>query len=185
MSSPTTGRAHIAGRGKRPRPSPFFARSCAAWRSYHSAARLRPWIVDKQQAIGAVERLHVALAALRPVPPPKWVIASSAAVGLMWGSFADELRDSRIPDPVRINQATRTLYVEALEGMTGEIKRSRARPAMMKCIELSVKYQFVSPRTSSCEAWLVKNEKKEFHAVEEIVPRLRSAAPMVQVAPLP
>lgn len=35
--------------------------------------------------------------ALEPFPPPRWVIASGARVGQMWGKFVAEFRAAPIP----------------------------------------------------------------------------------------
>ncbi len=139
--------------------------------------KVRPWFEKKRRAIEMLERAYLEILEVKPVPPPKWVIAASATVGATWGSFADELRKVPVADVVRRDKALYKTYVDALDAVTLELKNRTAKPAMVKCINLSVKYQYVDPRTRVCERWLVANYGNEFHAVEEFVPPVRSRVP--------
>src|SRR5439155_27185008 len=55
------------------------------------------WYQKRRAALQEVERRYLAIVELRPVPPPKWVVASGAAVGRMWARMADELRAAPYP----------------------------------------------------------------------------------------
>ena len=62
-----------------------------------------------------------------------------------------------------------------IEGLRRDLKRQHAVPALRKCLDLSVKFVFVSERSRACEAWLVANG--ELRKTDEIVPALRAPSP--------
>jgi TolA-binding protein len=142
----------------------------------HIQTKVRPWYEKKKTAIEGVEPAFIQILDLRPVPPPKWVIAAGATVGAMWGSFADDFRRVPIPDAWRNDRTLYRAYWDAIEDVSGAMKTRNAKPAMKKCIDLAVKYQFQDARTRVCEGWLAKNYKSEFHLVDEIVPAFRSGS---------
>ena len=139
----------------------------------HLRAKVRPWYEKKRTAIQSVEGQLVTIVGMKPVPPPKWVIAAGATVGAMWGALADDFRRVPIPDAWRNDRALYRATWDAIEEMSGAIRSAHAKPAMKKCIDLSAKYQFRDPRTRPCEVWLATNYKTEFHVVDELVPGLR------------
>ncbi len=121
---------------------------------------------------------------LKPVPPPKWVVAAAAAVGVMWGDFADDLRKRSLVGPLPRDPALRAAYESAVQGLADPIVRQRALPAMKKCVDLAAKLMIVDERVKSCEAWLAENDDAHFRRGGEIAPRLRAGAPPEQGAPL-
>ena len=62
-----------------------------------SRPRSRTGTRRRSAAIEKVEPEYMKILELKPVPPPKWVIAAGSRVGLMWGKFVDEFRRAPIP----------------------------------------------------------------------------------------
>ncbi|CAN5917626.1 hypothetical protein BH11MYX4_BH11MYX4_64460 [soil metagenome] len=149
----------------------------------HLANKVRPWLEKKRRAIEAVEIGYVAILDTKPLPSPRWVVAAAAAVGTMWGSFADDFRRVPIPGAWRKNAALYRPYSDAIEDMSLSLESTKAKPAMRKCLSLSVLYQFQDPRTRACEQWLATHDKKAFHVVDELIPALRGAASRPADAP--
>jgi len=139
----------------------------------HLKTKVRPWYEKKRTALQGVEGQLTKILDMKPAPPPRWVIAASATVGAMWGSLADDFRRVPIPDAWRNDRALYRAYWDAIEEMSGAIRTQYAKPAMKKCIDLSVKYQLQDPRTRQCETWLATHYKTEFHVLDELVPGLR------------
>jgi hypothetical protein len=133
----------------------------------------RDWYVKKREAIERVEREYMKVLETRPVPPPAWVIAAGAAVGGMWGELADDFRRVPVPAAWKKDPALYKAYSAALEAMSEPIRTRFAKPAMKKCVDLSVKYQYVDASSRTCEAWLVSHYKTELPAVDELIPALR------------
>lgn len=156
------------------------AAALSAW----ATKDLRPWADKRQRAIELVEQDFVKILELKPVPPPKWVVAAAAAVGVMWGDFADDLRKRSLVGPLPRDPALRAAYESAVQGLADPIVRQRALPAMKKCVDLAAKLMIVDERVKSCEAWLVENDDAHFRRGGEIAPRLRAGAPPEQGAPL-
>ena len=48
------------------------------------------------------------------------------------------------------------------------IKRERAKPALKRCLDDSVKYQYFDEFSRDCEKWLARNYKTEYHVVDEL-----------------
>ena len=44
----------------------------------------------------------------------------------------------------------------------------QSKPALKKCLDLSVKYQYFDEYSRNCEVWLAKNYKAEYHVVDEL-----------------
>lgn len=154
---------------------PVFAgpRSEAAMKA-HVDGRVAAWITEKRAAIASAEREYLHVLAIAPVPPPEWVVASAAQVGLMWAAFADEVR-LVVPLSAQRSGKQLTPLGAALEGLRRDVRRQHAVPALRKCLDLSVKFAFVSERSRACEASLVANG--ELRKMDEIVPPLRAPGP--------
>ena len=144
----------------------------AALDSY-ATTTLRDWYMKRRAAIERLEPEYLALLQLRPVPPPRWVIAAGSATGAMWGDFADDLRRVAAPAAWKKEPLLYKAYTEALDAMREPILTGRAKPAMKKCLDLSVKYQLTDEHSRTCEAWLVAHYTREFPAIDELIPPLR------------
>lgn len=141
--------------------------------STYAQSRLRDWYVKKRGAIERVEPEYIKVLDTRPMPAPAWVIAAGAAVGAMWGELADDFR--RVPAPAALKKAPALYksYFDALEAMSGPIRTRFAKPAMKRCLDLSIKYQYFDASSRTCEAWLIAHYKTEFPAVDELTPAFR------------
>lgn len=146
---------------------------------------VKAWLEKKRPAVEATEALYVRVLDVQPIPPPRGVIASGAAVGRMWASMADDLRAGPAGAAWQHDKKLRRVYLDAVAPLLQQARDARAKPAMKKCVELSVKYQLADSAAHDCEAWLVQNFPKEWHSVEEIVPGFRTGPRSELTAPLP
>jgi tetratricopeptide (TPR) repeat protein len=142
---------------------------------------LGPWVQKKREAIDAVDKEYQKVTELQPVPPPRWVIAAASRAGLMWGNFVDEFRkaptpkewdkhpNALVPGTVDLTwgEIKRT-YLQHLDEASEPIKKERAKPALKRCLDDSVKYQYFDEFSRDCEKWLAKNYKTEYHVVDEL-----------------
>jgi hypothetical protein len=140
----------------------------------HVNVKVRDWYTKKMAAIEKVETEYAKILDLKPLPPPKWVIASGSRAGLMWGDFVDDFRRSPIPAAWK-NTVLEQVYTTGIDGASEPYKVKHAKPALKKCLDLSVKYQYFDEHSRACEVWLAKNYKAEYHVVDE----LRSAPSLV------
>ena len=134
----------------------------------HIQTRVKEWYEKKSSAIQKVEPEYVKILELKPVPPPKWVIAAGSRAGLMWGDFVDDFRRAPIPESWKRDADIRGTYYDALDAASEPFKVNRAKPALKKCLDLSVKYQYFDEYSRNCEVWLAKNYKAEYHVVDEL-----------------
>jgi len=141
---------------------------------------LMPWVGKKREAIEDVDKDYQKITELQPVPPPRWVIASASRAGMMWGNFVDDFRKAPYPkewdkkgfvpgtgDTLSWNEVKAT-YLEHLDEASEPIKKEKAKPALKRCLDDSVKYQYFDEYSRDCEKWLAKNYKTEYHVVDEL-----------------
>ncbi|APR81727.1 TPR domain protein [Minicystis rosea] len=135
----------------------------------HINGKVSDWIKKKRPAIEEAEREYRKVVELKPAPPPRWVIASGARVGQMWGKFVAEFRAAPIPSQWRQPGYEEVLgaYTEGIDGAS-EPDRRRAKVAYQTCLEFSSKYQYFDEYSRGCEVWLSKNYGSEFHVVDEL-----------------
>ncbi|MCA9585436.1 MAG: tetratricopeptide repeat protein [Myxococcales bacterium] len=134
----------------------------------HINTKVKDWYTKKIAAIKKVEPDYVKILDLKPVPPPKWVIAAGSRAGLMWGDFVDDFRRAPIPEAWKKDAEIRGTYYDALDKASEPFKVGNAKPALKKCLDLSVKYQYFDEYSRNCEVWLAKNYKSEYHVVDEL-----------------
>ena len=157
-------RTLLVGQAKHP-DTPF---SIADWSvKAHIATKVRDWYTRKMAAIQKVEPEYAKILDLKPAAPPKWVIAAGSRAGLMWGDFVDDFRRSPIPKAWR-GTDLEMVYTTGIDDASEPYKRDHARPALKKCLDLSTKHQYFDVLSRSCEVWLAKNYKSEYHVVDEL-----------------
>ena len=88
----------------------------------------------------------------------------------MWGNFVDEFRAAPIPKEWKTDAELRGAYYDALDAASEPFKSKHAKPALEKCLKLSVEQQYFDEFSRACEVWLAKNYKAEFHVVDELRP---------------
>jgi tetratricopeptide (TPR) repeat protein len=134
----------------------------------HVQTKVKEWLVKKKAAIEKVEPEYIKILELKPTPPPRWVIAAGSRSGLMWGKFVDEFRAAPIPIEWKKDAELRGTYYDALDAASEPFKSGSAKPALKKCLDLSVQYQYFDSYSRDCEVWLAKNYKAEYHVVDEL-----------------
>ncbi|MCS6899612.1 MAG: hypothetical protein RMJ98_08040 [Myxococcales bacterium] len=132
----------------------------------HIKTKVSDWMKKKRPAIENAEKEYLKIVQLEPAPPPKWVIAAGARVGHMWGEFVREFRAAPIPASFKRDDELRGTYYAALDEAS-EPQKQRAKVAFETCLNYSVKYQFFDEYSRSCEEWLSKTYKNEYHQVDE------------------
>jgi TolA-binding protein len=133
----------------------------------HIDTKVKDWYLKKRAAIEKVAPEYAKILDLKPVPPPKWVIAAGSRAGLMWGDFVDDFRRSPIPKAWKGTELE-VVYTNGIDTASEPFKADLARPALKKCLDLSSKYQYFDGFSRSCEVWLAKNYKGEYHVVDEL-----------------
>ena len=143
----------------------------------HVDTKVKDWYVKKMAAIEKVEAEYAKILGLLPLAPPRWVIAAGYRAGLLWGDFVDDFRRAPIPKAWRGTEVEQ-VYTTAIDLASQPYKDNHAKPALVKCLELSVRVQFFDDYSRACEVWLAKNYKQEYHVVDE----LRSAPTLANTA---
>lgn len=134
----------------------------------HINTKVKDWLEKKAPAIEQAAAEYKKIVDLQPDAPPRWVIAAGSRVGLMWGEFVDDFRAAPIPKAWKTDAEMRGIYYDALDGKSAPIKEQKAKPALVTCLAYSVKFQYFDEFSRSCEVWLAKNYKAEYHVVDEL-----------------
>lgn len=139
---------------------------------------LTPWMTGRRKAIEAMEVHYTAVLAIKPVAPPKWVVASASRVGFMWSDFVAALKSIPLtPEAKRTGpipggngvtyEDVRALYESTIESSSEPFLR-RAKDAFNVCVQTSKRYRHSDAISRGCERWLAKTYPREFHAVDEL-----------------
>ena len=89
---------------------------------------------------------------------------------ITWRSFwcGPEGTGGPIPTAWKTDAELRGVYYDSLDAASEPFKVRNAKPALKKCLDLSVKYQYFDEYSRNCEVWLAKNYKSEYHVVDEL-----------------
>jgi len=133
----------------------------------HTNTKVREWMYKKKAALEETEKAYSAILSLQPVPPPRWVIASAARVGMMWGKFVAEFRAApipkewtgtgNIPGTEVSREDLRKEYYEKLDEAS-EPQKQHARDLFLKCQSEATKYGYDDEYARHCSTWLEKNK---------------------------
>ena len=86
----------------------------------------------------------------------------------MWGDFVDDFRRAPIPKAWQKDAELEQRLLRRARRASRALQGEHAKPALKKCLDLSVKYQYFDEFSRSCEVWLAKNYKAEYHVVDEL-----------------
>ena len=114
------------------------------------AAHVAPWVSEKRRRIEEASRAYQKIIDLRPVPPPRWVVAAAASVGRMHLSFAEDFRRVTVPRSIRENPELLRAYRDGLDHAVAPA-RQRAIAAFRTCRDLARRYQVDDERSQDCE----------------------------------
>lgn len=154
------------------------------------------WFVDKKAAITKATKAYEKVVALNaPSPPPRWAVASGAAVGGMWGELVEKVLEAPYPrswdqegyvpgsQPPVLWHELRSSYQAGLLDAVKPYKKT-AKAAYTHCLEYGILYQYFDGELRRCEQWLGANYPGEFHVVDELVDQpTRLSSPLHQRPP--
>lgn len=132
----------------------------------HINGKVADWVKRKRPLIEAATAEYAKVVDLLPAAPPRWVIAAGARVGGMWGTFVDEFRAAPIPDSIKNDPELRNAYYEAID-KASEPQMLVAKGAFRTCLDYSARYQFWDAHSRSCEEWLARHYKAQYHVIDE------------------
>jgi hypothetical protein len=103
----------------------------------------RARLVDRLTSYESVEHAYSRVSSIGDAVPAEWLVAASARVGAMWAS------DGSLPL---------------------DLTRPRARAAFESCLRRSIELRHFDDVSRSCELWLGRVFRGEFHVVDELAP---------------
>lgn len=109
----------------------------------------------KEEALARAEKAYLAVLQLEPVPPPRQTVAAGARVARLYGQLWAQVHT-------------------AFGDVVGEPYLARAKAAHKTCVDYAAKFQVADPGAANCSAWLTRHYPREYPAIAEIMPALRS-----------
>ena len=76
---------------------------------------LADWARKRQQIASDAQSAYQQVIAIRPVPPPRWVVAALARTGELWQSFAEDFVAAKLPDRLARDADTLAAFERALK----------------------------------------------------------------------
>jgi tetratricopeptide (TPR) repeat protein len=145
----------------------------------YTTGPLAAWWKERRTAIDEAEKAYIAVLALQPMSPPKWVVASAARTARLHGRLAAQLLAAPIPKswkaqgPSPWGPTWEQIRAEFRGGLAeaSEPELGRAKGAYRMCVKLSVQYQYLDQHSRACAAWLSSHSPAEFPRIDEIVDR--------------
>lgn len=134
--------------------------------SKHIGTKVKDWYTKKKVMITDAAMEYKKVIDLKPVPPPRWVIASGSQVGAMWGKFVADFRSAPIPKEWEKDYEIRTAYYGALDDASEPFKE-QAKGAFVICMAYTATHQYFDSYSRACEEWLAENYKADFHLIDE------------------
>ncbi len=132
----------------------------------HIGTKVKDWYVKKKVIIGEASLEYKKVIDLKPVPPPRWVIAAGSQVGAMWGKFVTDFRSAPIPKEWEKDYEIKTAYYGALDDASEPFKE-QAKGAFVICMAYTAQHQYFDSYSRACEEWLANNYKADFHLIDE------------------
>jgi hypothetical protein len=87
------------------------------------------WAQQRQRAVMAAAAGYDKVLAIRPVPPPRWVVAASARTGQLWHDLAQAMTSIELPEELSADQAA---FEKAMAG-SAKPAHDNARQAFERC----------------------------------------------------
>jgi hypothetical protein len=151
------------------------------------------WIAEKRKAIEETEKAYLEVASLKPLPSPRWMVASSARVAELRGRLATEL--SSAPAPAGWKKQGASPWGRRWEDVWADWRVPReaagapllasAKAANRLCVELSVKYQWTDEGSRACGTWLTEHYPAEYPRIDELGGKPVGTAFAIESQPVP
>jgi hypothetical protein len=110
---------------------------------------LARWAQQRQKLVAAANASYRHVYELRPVPPPRWVVAAQAQTGAMWDRFAQDMVSLKLPPKLAGDTETREAFERALQGSAKPAKDA-ALKAYETCRKLAKQYKLDSEYSARC-----------------------------------
>jgi len=129
---------------------------------------VKAWQTAKIEAIKLAELEYSKTSS--PMPSPRWVVASAARVAHMWAAFYMDYRNLIVPKDWKMDPEELGAYRSAVLELGSDVRLTRAKPAMRKCVLLSQQLDYRDEVSEGCQAWLTRYYPDEFPPLGELAP---------------
>jgi len=114
------------------------------------------WIRSRQQAVADAQRAYVRVREIKPVPPPRWVVAAAAATGQAWVDFAAAFTQAPMPPAVANDAELAAAWTNATAEASKQVL-ANGRAAFEACRQAAKTYGLSDDRSAMCEKWLTEH----------------------------
>lgn len=110
-----------------------------------------PFVRERQKVLLEAESAYQKVSEIKPVPPPRYLVASAASIGAMWAQLARDVETSPVPSHLTGDEA---------EGYRRTLRESmkpvvdKARRAFTICRDSAARMGIDGEHADACAAWL-------------------------------
>jgi hypothetical protein len=112
--------------------------------------RVADWMKKRRGLDDEAEQAYRKVTDIRPVPPPRWVIASAAEVGTMLEALVTDLDTVPVPPAIQKDPTLLAAYRDALRDALAP-QRERAKAAYRVCQGMAEKFQHHDAYSKTCK----------------------------------
>ena len=111
------------------------------------------YVRDRQKLQLEADAAYNRVSEIKPVPPPRYLVASAASIGEMWASLADDVIRSPLPPYIAEEEDLANGYRRSLEESMKPIQ-DKARRAFTICRDTAREVRLEDDQAAKCARWL-------------------------------
>jgi hypothetical protein len=113
------------------------------------------WITKKQSLLSTAEVHYRAIGDIRPVPPPRWLVAGAAMLGQAYADFAQDFRDAKLPPALERDTELSGAFSRAAREAEKPLLE-RARQSFESCRKTADQLGVDDANSAACRAGLAR-----------------------------
>lgn len=133
-----------------------------------TAQALPAWLDERRASLSRSEQSFRLILEIKPVPPPKWVVAAHGEIAVAWTRLHDELEGRA----AELEKRGKGVDAQAFRGAAA-VAAERARSAAEAYLAVRAKMQHASRHAVEVESWLSRVFPDRLVPLTELVPAPR------------
>jgi hypothetical protein len=114
------------------------------------------WIAKKQSLLSSAEAHYRAIGEIKPVPPPRWLVAGAAMLGQAYADFAQDFRDAKLPPVLERDAEVSASFTKAVREAEKPLL-DRARQSFEYCRKTAEQLGVDDPNSAACRTGLAEH----------------------------
>jgi hypothetical protein len=111
------------------------------------------WVAKKQSLLSSAEAHYRAIGEIKPVPPPRWLVAGAAMLGQAYADFAQDFRDAKLPPALERDTEISGAFTRAASEAEKPLS-ARARQSFEYCRKTAEQLGVDDANSAACRTGL-------------------------------